>query len=334
LSYKNTDYLFASAYIKSKEKYLLTKERIEKMLGSKTADDALRILYEMGYGSDSENISAADYETLLFRELDKAYHTIISLTPEQKYFTVFLYQNDYHNVKTLLKAECLGVAADELLINANTIPLDQLTDMVRNRNYFNMREAMSQGIREVIADYGTSHDPQVIDVLLDKACYMDINTAVSKLKNDFIQGYFILKVDSINLKSFVRAKEMNKPRDFFPKIYIDGGSVPEKVFISGYDETLEQFADRLVIYGLQTLLLESIDITNVVSKFTSLEKLCDNLLIDYVRGAKYISFGVQPLICYLIAKENELKTVRIIMTSKLAGISSELIRERMSNTYV
>lgn len=334
MSHKSTDYLFASAYIKSKEKYLLSKERIEKMLGSKTPDDALRVLYELNYGSDSEKVSATDFEILLSHELEKTYSTITSLAPEQKYFAVFLYPNDYHNVKTLLKAEFLGISADELLINAGTIPLNQLHNLVLNRNYFHMSEAMSAGIQEVMAEYGTTHDPQVIDTILDKACYRDINTEISKLKNAFIQGYFILKIDGINLKSFVRSKEMNKPQSFFAKVYIEGGNVPEKVFLSGYDEALEQFADRLVIYGLQELLLESIAITNVASKFTSLEKLCDNLLMNYVREAKYISFGIQPLVSYMVAKENEIKTVRIIMTGKMANIPSELIRERISNTYV
>jgi len=68
--------------------------------------------------------------------------------------------------------------------------------------------------------------------------------------------------------------------------------------------------------------------------FTTIEKLFDNKLIEYVKSAKYISYGIEPLAAYLIAKENEIKIARIIMAGKLAGIPSELIRERMRETYV
>jgi V/A-type H+-transporting ATPase subunit C len=53
-----------------------------------------------------------------------------------------------------------------------------------------------------------------------------------------------------------------------------------------------------------------------------------------VKNAKYIPFGIEPLAGYLIAKDNEIKIARIIMAGKLAGISPELIRERLRETYV
>lgn len=334
MSHNSTDHLFASAYLKSKEKYLLSKERVEKMLGSKTPDDALRVLSELNYGSDSGAITVAGLETLLSRELERTYRMVTSLAPEQEYFAVFMYPNDYHNIKVLLKAEFLETSAGELLIDAGSIPLEQLVTLVQNRDYFSMRREMSHGIQYAIDSYSTVYDPQVIDLILDKACYKDILNALSGVEDEFITGYFALKIDSINLKSFVRTKAMNKSRDFFSSAFIDGGSIPVKVFTGGYENTLEQFADKLVIYGLQTLLLESIAITNNASKFTSLEKLCDNLLIEYARAAKHISVGTPPLVNYIVAKENEIKTIRIIMAGKLTNISPELIRERISSTYV
>jgi V/A-type H+-transporting ATPase subunit C len=127
---------------------------------------------------------------------------------------------------------------------------------------------------------------------------------------------------------------MNKSWDFFSKIYIEGGNIPERLFVSGYDETPEQFADRLLMYNLTELLHESAVMLKESGRFTVLEKLCDNMLMSYVREAKYIAFGVEPLVAYLAAKESEVKIVRIVMAGKLAGLSAELIRERIRDTYV
>jgi len=332
--YKSNDYIFVTAFIRGKEKYLLSQEKVERMLDSKTPDDALKVLYELHYGEGLEDTPAAEFEKLLVLELQKAYDTVMSLAPEKEYFTHFLYPNDYHNIKVLLKAEFSNAPAEELLIGAGTIPVAELVELVQSRNYFGMRAEMAKGIQEAVEAFGTTQDPQVIDLILDKACYRDINIEISKLNNDFISKYIALKIDTVNLKSFIRAKEMNKSWDFFSKIYIAGGKVPERLFINGYDETPEQFADRLLAYDFQPLLYESAAMLKETGRFTALEKLCDNFIMDYIKQSKYIAFGVEPLAGYLAAKESEVKTVRIIMAGKLAGIPTELIRERVRNTYV
>jgi V/A-type H+-transporting ATPase subunit C len=56
-----------------------------------------------------------------------------------------------------------------------------------------------------------------------------------------------------------------------------------------------------------------------------LEKLSDNYIMAYVRKALFTAFGLEPLIGYLIAKENEIKNLRIIMVGKINGISNDII---------
>ena len=47
---KDTDYLFLSTRVKALERSLLTRERMERMLESRTAEDAAKVLHECGYG--------------------------------------------------------------------------------------------------------------------------------------------------------------------------------------------------------------------------------------------------------------------------------------------
>ena len=46
------------------------------------------------------------------------------------------------------------------------------------------------------------------------------------------------------------------------------------------------------------------------------------------------AFGASPLAAYFIAKETELKCIRIILSAKLSHVSGEIIRERMRELYV
>ena len=56
--------------------------------------------------------------------------------------------------------------------------------------------------------------------------------------------------------------------------------------------------------------------------------------MEHVKSAKYFPYGIEALAGYLIAKDNEIKTARIILAGKTAGISPELIKERLRETYV
>ena len=47
-----------------------------------------------------------------------------------------------------------------------------------------------------------------------------------------------------------------------------------------------------------------------------------------------VPFGVEAVISYLAAKEIEFTAVRIIMSGRMAGISGDIIRERLREAYV
>ena len=332
--YNSRDYLYICGLIKTKERYLLTQDKVEKMIESKNPDDALKVLYELDYGFPNDEIPAEGFETLLSRELEYTFRLILSLAPEPEYFEVFLYTNDYHNVKSLLKAELLGISAERLMASPAQIPEDELIAMVRDRDYSKMREHMAEGIRDALDKYSISRDPQMIDLILDQACYRDINKKVSEIDNKYIKEYMSLRIDTINLKSFVRIKAMGKSFKYYEKVFYEGGKIPVSLFAEHYNEPPEKFEERLGEFGMRTLFHEGTLVANEIGSFAVFEKLCDNLLMDFIRETKHIAYGIQPLVNYIVAKKSELKSARIIMTGKLANIPEAVIWERIRHTYV
>lgn len=70
------------------------------------------------------------------------------------------------------------------------------------------------------------------------------------------------------------------------------------------------------------------------NKISTIEKYCDNKLIQIIKDYKNTYFGVEPIICYLLAKEYEVNTVKLIMISKINRINDSEIKERMRDIYV
>ena len=67
---------------------------------------------------------------------------------------------------------------------------------------------------------------------------------------------------------------------------------------------------------------------------SAFERWCDNRIIQTIRPQKYNSFTIGPLVAYVLARQNEIKTVRIILTGKLNHLPDDAIRERVREMYV
>jgi V/A-type H+-transporting ATPase subunit C len=70
------------------------------------------------------------------------------------------------------------------------------------------------------------------------------------------------------------------------------------------------------------------------SALAAVDLACDDVLLNYIKSAKYVAFGAEPLIGYLAACEAELTAVRTVIAGKLAGLAPAMITERLRETYV
>jgi len=328
------DFVFACARVRGAEKNLLGKDKLGIMVEAKTMEDALKVLSEAQYGNEGEVIQPAQYERLLGQETTKLYDFMKEIAPGEGVFKIFSYPFDYHNIKALLKAEALGTDAKALLMSGGTIEPAAMAILVKERSYMSMTAHMKAAIEESIDTHARTKDPQCIDLICDRECYKDIVEAAKASGNKFVMGYVKLLIDTINLKTFVRARKMGQPWSFFGNVFIQGGTITEKTFVAGYEEAITQFAGRLEGTALHHAAEDGLAAMKETGSFTGIERLCDDAIMNYIKDAKYISFGIEPLVAYTAAKQAEIKSVRIVLAGKAAGIAPNLIRERLRETYV
>lgn len=327
---KDTEYLYASSRIRALERTLLTREIIDRMLEARTLEDSLKVLQdECEYGLE-QNLSAGRYEDLLSEEHQKNIALLQSLDEELSPF--FLYRYDYLNIKILLKAEFLG-QEDALFSPLGSIPITELRAAIRERNFTGLTPIMQQATAEAIETFGRNRDPQLIDLLLDKACFEEMKEKAKKLANGFIKEYLAREIDSANIKAFVRIKRQGGGSDLFRQTFISGGKLELALFLSYFGEEIAAFAQALAYTEFGNVLSEALPAINA-GNLGAFEKQLEDYSLIQLKKAKFIPFGPEPLVAYMLAKENDLKTARIILAGKAAGISTERIAEKVRETYV
>lgn len=67
---------------------------------------------------------------------------------------------------------------------------------------------------------------------------------------------------------------------------------------------------------------------------TRFEKWCDDRLMELIRTQKYESFSLGPLIAYILARQNEMSNVRVLLAGKRHHMDDRLIQERLRELYV
>jgi len=328
---KDTDYLYASSRIKALETNLLTKDRLQRMCEARTMEEALKVLSESDWPDIPAPTLAAVEEILALRRKE-AFTLVRSLAPDKHLPDVFLIKYDYHNIKTILRSEVTGEGPEPLLIDAGIISPKQMLFMLRESSFSGLSKNMVEAIEEGRDVLSRTQDPQLLDFVLDKAMFTDMLELAKKFGSDFLLGYVKLMIDSVNLRTVVRLRRMNKGYDVLRFALVPGGNVDISRFLG--EITPELIENTFATSPLAEAAQAGVKALKGEGKLAEMDLACDNALIKYLKGAKYVAFGAEPLIGYLAALEAEITAVRTIMAGRLAELSPEKIIERLRETYV
>ena len=327
---KDTDYLCLSAQIRSMERDLLDRVRMERMLDAPTAAEAARILTEVGYETFDPASERELNHALLQRRLD-LFERLYRYAPEPQIIDVFKLKYDYHNLKAVIKSR--GSDVSHLLVDAGRVKTEQLQRRYRETgNWDFLPPAMAQAAKEgqrVLAETG---DPQRSDALVDRAYFAEMLDLAQETKCEYLVNYIRATVDAANLRSVIRTLRMGRTPAFLKEFLFSGGTVSVDACLkAAVNGEVEQTYRTTVLRAAAQAGKEAVE---AGGSLTAFEKLCDDAVMAQAARARRIPFGVEVVIGFVAAREAELSNVRIIMAGRAAGISADTIRERLRESYV
>lgn len=315
--------------LRAREPKLLTNERAERMLDAPSFEEAAKLLTDCGY-EDMSSMSAGEIETALAEHRAEVLAELEQLSPSKDIVDVFKMKYDYHNAKTLVKAEAMGTDPSRLLSASGRIAPEELTAAYNEGRWAELPDVMGDAMAEAKAVLARTSNPQLADIVLDQAYFTELKNAAQATESDFLIGYAELLTDCANLKSAVRTLRMGKNGDFLQSVLLSGGSVDEARIASAGDiDGVAALFSASVLDKAAALGVEAVSGGSV----TAFELACDNAVTAYLTDAQLISYGCEPVIAYMAAVEGEITAARMILTGRLSGVSPEIIRERLRDLY-
>ena len=317
------------------ETRLLDKTKLDRMIDSNSAEDALKVLQETEYANVMSNIKRPeDYEEILSAELKRIYHEMYDMSPSKELIDLMGIRYDYHNLKVIIKGMFLKKDLSDMFISVGRIDPFKLKLSIESGNLSDLSKVMRNAVEETIDDFNSKQDPQRIDIILDKYMFEEMKHVAKELNDTFTEKYVKAQIDLTNVKTLLRVKKQNKGREFLLSVLIDGGKIDKDVLVSLLNDANENIFSKLSHTDYADVLKNGVEDYTKSGSAGVLEKLVDNYIMNMMKEAKMIPFGGEPLLAYIYAKETEIKVVRIIMVGKLNNIAEEVIRERLRDIYV
>lgn len=333
---RQEDYAYATARIRVREMKLLPLSKLERLLDITDSADAMKILAEAGYSGENPANSKEDsngIENLLSSELKKAYEFIDEIIPDPMVINIFKKRYDYLNAKLILKAEFLKIDVSNSLSDMGTMEIKKLLKIMADREFDEVSEIFSTAVFESCESFNKTGDPQIIDFILDNACYLEMMSDAKQSEDSVLIKIITMLTDTANIRIFIRSKLLNKSEEFIRRAWLKSGSFSEEEFEKIVNSDLDNLFLAINDKGYEKLSKKLIEVIDHEDGISEIEKILDDYITEYLKQRKYAIMGVEPVIGYLFLKETEIKNARMIITGVKNNVSREIIRERLRLGY-
>lgn len=302
------DFILPVSMIKVQEKKLLNEDRLIKMLETNSFKEILRILNDTDYSySIATTMQDDEYEKIINGELERVFKFTREISKNnQEIVDLAALKYEYQNLKLLLKDK--GNVLDVYNISTGIIDKEELMNNFNEvKKYKDFKEAC---------------------IKLDKMYFKHLLKLANSTSIPLFIDYAKIFIDRYNIVTFLRLKKQNRNVDYLDDILVDGGSISKEELIKVY------FNNTYLFLFKKKIATKTWDTFEKNGDILEIEKIFDNMIISLAKEYKYITIGPEPIFTYIIAKEYELKALRLILSAKLNDIDIELVKSRLRGVYV
>ena len=331
------DLFYANARVRALEKGLLGREQLTRLVEAPSLDACYAQLSELGFSfvTDPVDGKLLREETLLSK-LHGAFDEIAALTDEcdDRVFKLWRYPYDCNNLKAAIKCFARKTECDGMLFDFGTVSCDEVKRAAGYNDFAAFPKYLAEGAQNAVSAFAKTGNPQLIDLILDKACYRQMLSDAEASGVAYAIKLVRAKIDLVNLVMLLRLMRMRQGeagRLLLQEALIEGGEISHKEIMEYYGMTERSFWEKLYYTDHNSLAKY---VSSRDPSLTEVERAADNVWMALVREAVFVAHGAEILIGYLIGVEYEVKNLRVILAGKATGLSSETVWERIRDSYV
>ena len=322
---RELEYTYAVARVRANEQTLLSAADIEQLITAGDYKVTMQKLSDAGWGEIKDIYNYASYLENYFA---KTWDFLVEIMSDIHELDLLLVKNDMQNLKAALKQIVSQHDAKDLYVQSTVYDTESILKAVEDRRWNDLPDFMQEPAKEAYEVLTETSNGQLADAIIDKATLERIKFLGVESGSPILAELAERMCATANIKTALRCANTGKSKDFVTRSLCNCDTISKDKLI----ETSLEGVDSVLKY------LEESSYKEAGAKFkestSAFEKWCDDILMECVKEARYTAFGIDPIIAYYVARDAEIKTVRIILSAKINNLPADVIRERVRALYV
>lgn len=312
------------------EKKLLTRAQYDRLIEAENLQELFRLLNDTPYGEYLHKLEKPeDYELALLEAQNKAYEDLREMSPDGELIEFFLAKYDYHNYKVLFKELLSGEDHSDIYFSRDSLGLLAKRSFLLSEDEEVRERELPELYQEVKKAYARYEDPQVVDILVDRAYYERLHQLVTDLDSEFLSQYLADEIDFINIKMLLRMKKQMRNVTLIDGFLIPGGHIPVSFFSKEFFSPVSEILTKLSKKTLGSTMERALKAYEEEQKLSAMERVFEVHSLSLANEARKVTYGPEVLFNYVLQLETEIKNLRMIIVSKLNRVPADKVRGRL-----
>ncbi|MEN6426649.1 MAG: V-type ATPase subunit [Phycisphaerales bacterium] len=320
-------YMFQTAQVRSMETQMLTRTALSDMANASDFTSAAGSLSGTEY-TLPQGAGGAEVETMLRQRRAAVRSLFEDLMLDERIAEVFRSREDYANLRLILRRVLTDKPVGADYGEEGNVPPEMLRQAFEEQNFSVLPDYVQAAIDQATLAYYQNKNIRQIDNAIDhvQAAYR-LDTARIVDGAEFVTNQFRIQIDLTNLRTMLRVKFLQAdPRD----VFVEGGFIEIDRLKQGIDLPYEALAPLFFSTPYHHIVDAGAGYVVTSGSFLKVEQQCDDYLLGYLKQTVQIASGPQPVMAFFLAKEHEIRTVRLILTAKRNNLDTKLITDRLA----
>jgi V/A-type H+-transporting ATPase subunit C len=320
-------YMFQTAQVRSMETQMLARTALMDMANAPDFASAAASLSGTEY-TLPQGAGGIDLETVLLQRRAAVRGLFDDLMLDERVAELFRSRDDYANLRLVLRRVLTDKPVGTDYSPEGNVPPELLRQAFEEQNQAILPEYLQAAADQAVLAFYANKDIRQIDHAIDHAqAAHKLDVAQDADGEIFLTNLFRIQIDLTNLRTMLRVKFLQAdPRG----VFLEGGFLEEDRLRQGIDLPYEAMGALFFATPYHHIVDAGASYLASNGSFLRVEQQCDDYLLGYLRQTVQITAGPQPVVAFLLAKEHEIRTVRLILTAKRNHLDTKLILDRVS----
>jgi len=319
-------YIWATAQVRVLETGMLTRSTLLNMADAPDFAAAVELLGSTEYAMTSGPQSLAQTEKMLLERRSAVRELFVDLMLDDELVEILRAREDFANMRLAVRRVVTERPIGTDYSDAGSVPAEQFEEIFEQEDYERFPDYLQDAVEEAILGYYQNKDIRQIDYGIDNVASAYKLTAAANLGSVFLLSLFRTQTDLTNIRTMLRLKMAERDER---NLFIPGGFVEIDRFVHGLDVGYEALATVFYPTTYHGVVEGGVSYLMAEQSFLHLEKDCQDHLMGFLKTTRVITAGPQPVIAYLMIKENEIRTVRMVLTCKKNRMDTKFILDRL-----